>query len=401
MQKRITIIAISLAVIILLSFSVYAFSFNDIFNFGNGNVVKDSKKDIAALTKALNSLTEQVKKLNEKVEEINNKIQQINEQITELNGSCTTDETTPNPSSNDELIISQAIAELNKINNNVIELMQATGNKRTIDFQLSGGELLIDGNNGKIVWILKDTKYKYSEPDYETSIGSNLKAITKKNWGKYNVQLTLDYSKNIKFTLNKQPGSKVLKPTTLPYKLILMNSGLDQNPGFITIDISFNPTESVPNPSDNPTQEGQACANAARLSIETQQGYTCYNTTTYGTTLLVQIGRGADGSTPMGMQIAVSGGGKSKVFTAIDKIIATDNITMISDAVLRAATLTGLFIPGVAIDIPKANEARTYVISTGISMISGVTVAPIVNEGGTEKICSVTSTATLNLCRTA
>jgi hypothetical protein len=139
-----------------------------------------------------------------------------------------------------------------------------------------------------------------------------------------------------------------------------------------------------------PTPSLDPCMNA-RLNIITDSGYTCFNGTGTATPgrVLVNVERGAEDFVPIGMKLVVTGGGQAKIFTIRDKITGTGPISgqpaNYSDRIL---------------DIPGINEARTYVIDTGMSTTISVSVAPIVKEGDAEKICEATSMATLTPCRT-
>lgn len=138
----------------------------------------------------------------------------------------------------DQFLIQQTIKALHELDNKIIEIKQATGNRRIVEFQLSKGELVIDGNADKIKWILRESGYMYSEPGYETSIG-DIKILTEKNADKYDIQLTLDYSNDNELTIDRQAGSKILQPAKTPYNLIIENFGPDPDTGLINVDISL------------------------------------------------------------------------------------------------------------------------------------------------------------------
>lgn len=137
----------------------------------------------------------------------------------------------------DEFIIQQTVKALHEIDNKVIEIKQATGNKRIVQFQLTKGDLTIDANNDRIVWNLRSSGYMYSEPGFETAIG-NIKVLTEKNVDKYDIQLTLDYGGNTDIKIDKGDIIRVLQPVKTAYSLILENNGPDPSSGLIQIDIS-------------------------------------------------------------------------------------------------------------------------------------------------------------------
>ena len=138
----------------------------------------------------------------------------------------------------DEFVIQQTIRALHELDNKIIEIKQATGNRRIIDFQLSKGELEINGNEDRIRWTIIGSNYMYSEPGYETSV-SNIKVLTEKNADKYDIMLTLDYSDTNELTIDRQAGSKTLQPAKTPYRIVLENFGPDPTTGRINIDIAM------------------------------------------------------------------------------------------------------------------------------------------------------------------
>lgn len=129
------------------------------------------------------------------------------------------------------------------------------------------------------------------------------------------------------------------------------------------------------------TQYGQSCMNA-RLQIDTDSGYTCYNASGV---VLTNIVRGADDFVPSAIQLIVAGGGQSKVFKVVNNQ-ATTNVVMLGGAT--------------SLEIPGTNEEKTYVVTSGLTTTSEVAVAPVVKVGNTEKVCDVSSRVALTACRT-
>lgn len=129
------------------------------------------------------------------------------------------------------------------------------------------------------------------------------------------------------------------------------------------------------------TQYGQSCMNA-RLQIDTDSGYTCYNASGV---VLTNIVRGADDFVPSAIQLIVAGGGQSKVFRVVNNQ-ATTNVVMLGGAT--------------SLEIPGTNEEKTYVVTSGLTTTSEVAVAPVVKVGNTEKVCDVSSRVALTACRT-
>lgn len=126
---------------------------------------------------------------------------------------------------------------------------------------------------------------------------------------------------------------------------------------------------------------GQACLNA-RLTIDTTSGYTCYKTTAQEAQIM--IGRGAEEFDLAGMNVIVSGGGVSKTFKI--KTTGQNGVRMIGGAT--------------TLDLPEANEERTYMLSIGtnLTQVEEVKVAPISKVGNTERNCDVSSRVPLTVC---
>ncbi len=123
---------------------------------------------------------------------------------------------------------------------------------------------------------------------------------------------------------------------------------------------------------------GRACMNA-RLKINTQQGYTCYNVSALtGTRVLVQVDRGAEDFIPLGLQLVITGGGQSKVYTVRDAQNTSSAIlSQLPSNKSNQADGWGIF------DVPGTNEARTYNIYGlgGMTTFTEISVAPIVKVG--------------------
>ena len=132
---------------------------------------------------------------------------------------------------------------------------------------------------------------------------------------------------------------------------------------------------------------GRECLNA-RLTVNTQSGYTCIISTANQTQ--VMISRGSEEFTPAGMQILASGQGRT----------ITISLNSTPNAFVRM--IDGIY--GGALQIPNINEERTYVINTsGIAgnvnfVPTDVAVAPVALVGRTQRVCDATSTAPLIVC---
>jgi type II secretory pathway pseudopilin PulG len=136
----------------------------------------------------------------------------------------------------DQFVIQQTIRALNEFNNKIIEVKQATGNRRIIQFQLSKGELTIDGENERIEWRLQDSNFMYSEPGSTAQIGA-LDVLTEKAADKYDITLALDYKTKNDLLLDNEQISRTLQPAKTPYSIIIENAGQNTQSGLLMIDI--------------------------------------------------------------------------------------------------------------------------------------------------------------------
>ena len=111
------------------------------------------------------------------------------------------------------------------------------------------------------------------------------------------------------------------------------------------------------------TEASQSCINA-KIRIDTERGYTCYDSV--NKTLSVMVSRGADEMDLAGLQIIVFAAGSSYKFEIID-------------------------------NLPGTNEDQVYSVNL-VATPAYATVAPIMQIGKSKKICSITSRADINPC---
>lgn len=128
---------------------------------------------------------------------------------------------------------------------------------------------------------------------------------------------------------------------------------------------------------------GQACLNA-RVTINTESGYTCYDAgveTSRNVSLM--ISHGSEEFDLAGINLVLSGGGTSKSwnFYAATSGLASDSGIVMYD--------------GTTLVMPLTNEDRTYLVDVtaipGLQPPEQAKVAPIVQVGKTLKTCSVSS----------
>ncbi|MFH0831544.1 MAG: hypothetical protein V1886_01610 [archaeon] len=138
----------------------------------------------------------------------------------------------------DQFVIQQTIRALNEVDNKILEIKQATGNRRIIDFQLSKGVLTVLSADDRIEWKLAGSTYMYSEPG-STAWISNIKVLTEKVADKYDITLILDYKNKNDILVDSQQVSRTMQPAKTPYVLTLENIGQNTQSKLIKIDFSI------------------------------------------------------------------------------------------------------------------------------------------------------------------
>lgn len=150
------------------------------------------------------------------------------------------------------------------------------------------------------------------------------------------------------------------------------------------------PLSEEPTAPQEPVPDTSLCGNVG-LSIVSTMGYTCRNSSGV---VLVEVARDStEGVTPAGIKITVYGGGQSISFNIIDKQsagVGTANVSQIPRN-----------YSGASLDIPRIDEARTYLLNTGLKATSSVSVAPIIKNNNSENVfCPARSISMLTACRT-
>lgn len=139
----------------------------------------------------------------------------------------------------DKATIDKTIEAMQQIDNNIIDV-QRTGvsNVRQVNFIMNNGNLVIDGKNEKIIFIINGISYLYSEEGKDVKVpNTDVKLITIKRRNKYNVNITLDYSDKLDLKYNGNDNTKILTQSPTPYLISVENTGLSAA-GKTTIDIS-------------------------------------------------------------------------------------------------------------------------------------------------------------------
>ncbi len=128
----------------------------------------------------------------------------------------------------DNALITQSINSLNKINEQIGEVLMYSGTQREIILAVKNGEYIIDSINNSIEFVLSDTKLKYSEIGENVPKGYINVLTTQRTNNNYDVTLSLNYSA---YNLSYQDAdkNKILTGAPNPYKLLVQNNGPDSS----------------------------------------------------------------------------------------------------------------------------------------------------------------------------
>lgn len=120
----------------------------------------------------------------------------------------------------DKSVVEQTATALNELDKKIIEITQAPGNSRVIEFKIAKGKLEINQDTDSIVYYLEDTKLELSEPGENIKQG-NLVLLTKKEAARFTISLTLNYD-NIDI-INQNSDPIILQAGATPYKIVIEN----------------------------------------------------------------------------------------------------------------------------------------------------------------------------------
>jgi hypothetical protein len=140
----------------------------------------------------------------------------------------------------DRTIIEQSIHSLEQIDKTVSDIIVAPGNVRIVSYSLQKGNIILNPEQDKIVFVLNETEYIYSEPGKEILIGKlslgELKAITTGDSESSDTSIWIDYKGSINLTL-KNPEKRVIQKSSSPYRISFSNKGIQNGFNIIEIDV--------------------------------------------------------------------------------------------------------------------------------------------------------------------
>ena len=133
----------------------------------------------------------------------------------------------------DRSVIEQTIESLNVFDSKIVEVLDASGNKRKVNFRLDKGTIIVEPLNDKIKYVLEESNVRYSEPSVPISIG-RIEILTEKMNEKYKINLSLSYVYNITYDGSDIEEGK-FNPVSIPYKFFIENRGRVNNKEWIDI----------------------------------------------------------------------------------------------------------------------------------------------------------------------
>jgi len=127
--------------------------------------------------------------------------------------------------SKDRIVVEQTINSLIAFDEKITEALdRGPGNIRTIDFTMRRGELYINSSADEIVFVLKDLKKPYSQPDIPIKFG-RVTIISQEGQKSSTASLILDYKNTTNLTYAGREQLKKFTAATTPYKFIIRNLG--------------------------------------------------------------------------------------------------------------------------------------------------------------------------------
>ncbi len=127
----------------------------------------------------------------------------------------------------DKAVIYQTIDSLSLINEKMRDVIRSfEGNTRDLSLQVKKGEYIIDPNQSSISYLLKNTGYEYSEPDFIFKQGDIIRLTTQRGEKNYDILFILNYSNNnIVLTYEGKSELRTISPAPAIYKILIENKG--------------------------------------------------------------------------------------------------------------------------------------------------------------------------------
>jgi hypothetical protein len=112
------------------------------------------------------------------------------------------------------------------IHQNIVAVQANVGEERHITVIIKKGELVIDSQANEIVYTLRGTTFKKSQPGVIVPQG-DIDILTQEANGKYDISLILNYSSS-NITFNGKDENKLLTASSTGYEIQIQNKGNNQ-----------------------------------------------------------------------------------------------------------------------------------------------------------------------------
>ncbi|MEK6909155.1 MAG: hypothetical protein AABX23_03830 [Nanoarchaeota archaeon] len=133
----------------------------------------------------------------------------------------------------DRSVIEQTIGSLNTFDSKIVEILDAPGNKRKINFRLDRGAISVDSIENELEYVLEESNVRYSEPGVELNLG-RIKVLTEELTERYKITLSLPYVYNITYD-GSDRQKQTFTPVSIPYEFFVENRGIVNNKPWIDI----------------------------------------------------------------------------------------------------------------------------------------------------------------------
>ncbi|MFH1787518.1 MAG: hypothetical protein ABH811_01895 [archaeon] len=128
----------------------------------------------------------------------------------------------------DKAIVEQSAEMLKGIDSIISDIKKSSGNQRLIELAVKKGNLIIDGENERIIFEIQ-SKYQYSEPGLEVSDEiRGMTVLTTKVGNLNNVTLVKDYTGEFNLNYFSENRLKTISKSPTSYKMILSNEGKEK-----------------------------------------------------------------------------------------------------------------------------------------------------------------------------
>ena len=125
----------------------------------------------------------------------------------------------------DSFVIKQTIVAMDDLDNTILDILKAAGNKRYYEFHLSRGNFRFDCSNDIIEWNLDESLSKASEPGVIFNHG-DIQVLTTESNNNYLINLKTNYSRlDLTCSEDQLNNEIVINPASTPYKIYVENKG--------------------------------------------------------------------------------------------------------------------------------------------------------------------------------